>query len=200
MNSAESLVPASICMACSSVEGASTLSEVRAIGLYQYNFFVLLPEKDDALNVPGATSTETGVFLEFRANGVLGSSLWSELVTYRPSPWPTLDLCVTGLAESWSSNERKEVTLSERMSPSSWRCPLRAAAATPGQAGTYGAKNSVRNAATASGASSWARWAQRGIVLSCEPGMALCNCSPFSCGIHRSSSPHTIITGRSMRA
>src|SRR5215208_5807066 len=36
MNRAESLVPASIFMACSSVEGSSTLSEVRALGLYQY--------------------------------------------------------------------------------------------------------------------------------------------------------------------
>src|ERR671921_2748340 len=46
MSSAESLVPASICMACSSVEGASTLSDVWVVGLYQYIFFVLLPEKD----------------------------------------------------------------------------------------------------------------------------------------------------------
>src|ERR671920_375743 len=34
--SAESGVPASICTACSSVEGACTLSEVRVAGLYQY--------------------------------------------------------------------------------------------------------------------------------------------------------------------
>jgi hypothetical protein len=33
-------------MACSSVEGASTLSEARVVGLYQYIFCVLLPEKD----------------------------------------------------------------------------------------------------------------------------------------------------------
>ena len=59
MNCAESLVPASICMAFSSVEGASTLSEVRDVGLYQYNFSVLLPEKDDVSNVPVATSTKT---------------------------------------------------------------------------------------------------------------------------------------------
>src|SRR5215218_9347602 len=50
MSSAESLVPASICIACSSVEGASTLSELRVVGLYQY-IFVLLPEKDDASDV-----------------------------------------------------------------------------------------------------------------------------------------------------
>jgi hypothetical protein len=57
MNCAESSVPASICMASWSVEGACTLSEVRVVGLYQY-IFVLLPEKDDALNVPCATSTK----------------------------------------------------------------------------------------------------------------------------------------------
>jgi hypothetical protein len=51
-------VPASICMACSSVEGASTLSEAPVVGLYQY-IFVLLPEKDDVFNVPDATSTKT---------------------------------------------------------------------------------------------------------------------------------------------
>jgi hypothetical protein len=51
-------VPASIYMACSSVEGASTLSEAPVVGLYQY-IFVLLPEKDDAVNVPGATSAKT---------------------------------------------------------------------------------------------------------------------------------------------
>src|SRR5215211_1324604 len=71
MNSAESLVPASIRIACSSVEGASTLSEVRVVGLYQYIFCVLLlPERDDVLNVPGATSNETGVLCEFRLNRV----------------------------------------------------------------------------------------------------------------------------------
>src|SRR5215218_8384335 len=35
-NSAESGVPASICIACMSLEGAATLSEVRLLGLYQY--------------------------------------------------------------------------------------------------------------------------------------------------------------------
>src|SRR5215217_5794178 len=75
MNSAESLVPASIRIACSSVEGASTLSEARVVGLYQYIYCVLLlPERDDAFNVPGATSTETGVFCELRVYGVLRSS------------------------------------------------------------------------------------------------------------------------------
>src|SRR5215212_6292009 len=73
MNSAESRVPASICMACSSVEGSSTLSEVRVVGLYQYIFLSSFPKKDDALNVPGATSTETGVSCELRADGVLRS-------------------------------------------------------------------------------------------------------------------------------
>src|SRR5215208_5780962 len=58
MSSAESWAPASICMACSSVEGAWTLSEVRVVGLYQY-IFVLLPLKDDVSNVPGATSAKT---------------------------------------------------------------------------------------------------------------------------------------------
>src|SRR5215208_3196157 len=62
-------------MACSSVEGASTLSEARVVGLYQYIYCVLLlPERDDVFNVPGATSTETGVICELRHNGVLRSS------------------------------------------------------------------------------------------------------------------------------
>src|SRR5215208_2840200 len=60
-------------MACSSVEGSSTLSEVRVVGLYQYIFLFSFPKKDDALNVPGATSTETGVSCELRADGVLRS-------------------------------------------------------------------------------------------------------------------------------
>src|SRR5215213_836640 len=35
-NSAESCVPASICMACESLEGAGTFSEEWVVGLYQY--------------------------------------------------------------------------------------------------------------------------------------------------------------------
>jgi hypothetical protein len=38
-------VPASICMACSSVEGASTFSEVRIVGLYQYIFVSSFPKR-----------------------------------------------------------------------------------------------------------------------------------------------------------
>src|SRR5215212_4346374 len=45
MKSAECLVPASICMACSSVEGASTLSEARFVGLYQYIFLSSFPKR-----------------------------------------------------------------------------------------------------------------------------------------------------------
>ena len=56
MSPAESGVPASICIACSSVEGASTLSEVRVVGSYQYNFMSSLLKKDDVDNVPYATS------------------------------------------------------------------------------------------------------------------------------------------------
>jgi hypothetical protein len=41
--------------------------------LYQYIFLSSFPKKDDALNVPGATSTETGVSCELRADGVLRS-------------------------------------------------------------------------------------------------------------------------------
>src|ERR687896_2475379 len=53
MSLAESWVPASICMACSSVEGASTLSEVRVVGLYQYiSLCVLLPERTISVMFP----------------------------------------------------------------------------------------------------------------------------------------------------
>jgi hypothetical protein len=47
-----------ICMACISLVGAATLSEVRLLGLYQY-ICVLLPDKDDVFDVPDATSTKT---------------------------------------------------------------------------------------------------------------------------------------------
>src|SRR5215217_5273154 len=46
-------------MACSSVEGASTLSEARLLGLYQYICVSSFPKKDDASDVPGAKSTKT---------------------------------------------------------------------------------------------------------------------------------------------
>src|SRR5215208_339092 len=52
MNSAESWVPASICMACSSAEGASTLSEVRVVGLYQYIFVSSFPKRTLSLMFP----------------------------------------------------------------------------------------------------------------------------------------------------
>jgi hypothetical protein len=58
-------VPASICMACSSVEGASTLSEVRVVGLYQYIFMSSFPKKDDVSNVPVATSTKQACSANF---------------------------------------------------------------------------------------------------------------------------------------
>src|SRR5215207_4915098 len=60
MNSAESWAPASICMACSSVKGASTLSEVRVVGLYQY---ICPPSRKGRCFrcVPHATSTKTPV-------------------------------------------------------------------------------------------------------------------------------------------
>src|SRR5215213_8231031 len=52
MNSAESGVPASICMACSSVAGASTLSEALIVGLYQYIFVSSFPKRTLPLMYP----------------------------------------------------------------------------------------------------------------------------------------------------
>jgi hypothetical protein len=74
-------VPASICIACSSVEGAWTLSEVRVVGLYQYIFFVFLPEQDDVSNVPVATSAET--FAEVRIGQEVGESITEPFRVYR---------------------------------------------------------------------------------------------------------------------
>ena len=63
-------MPASIYMACSSVEGASTLSEAQVVGLYQYIFVPSsFPKGTMYLYIPGATSTETGMFLELRHDG-----------------------------------------------------------------------------------------------------------------------------------
>src|SRR5215216_5359142 len=52
MNCAESLVPASICMACWSVEGACTLSEAPVVGLYQYIFVSSFPKRTMHLMFP----------------------------------------------------------------------------------------------------------------------------------------------------
>jgi hypothetical protein len=57
-NSAETRERASICMACISLVGAATLSEVRLLGLYQY-ISVLRTPKDDVSNVPDDTSAKT---------------------------------------------------------------------------------------------------------------------------------------------
>jgi hypothetical protein len=45
-------------MACESLAGADTFSEVRVVGLYQY-IYVLLSPKDDVSNVPYAMSSKT---------------------------------------------------------------------------------------------------------------------------------------------
>src|SRR5215213_8444831 len=57
-NSAESCVPASICMACESLEGAGTFSEEWVVGLYQYIFVSSFP-KNAVSDVPDATSAKT---------------------------------------------------------------------------------------------------------------------------------------------
>src|SRR5215203_6943892 len=115
MNSAQPLVPASIRMACSSVEGASTLSEARVVGLYQYIYCVLLlPERDDVFNVPCATSTETGVFLELRHNGVLGS-------THGPGPMLILPT-ETRYGLSWSGLSEERLRLPQDLARSASKC------------------------------------------------------------------------------
>ena len=58
MNSAESRVPASICMACVSLEGAATFSEEWVVGLWQYIFVSSFP-KDAVSDVPDAMSSKT---------------------------------------------------------------------------------------------------------------------------------------------
>ena len=45
-------MPASICMTCSSVEGACTLSEVQVLGLYQYIFVSSFPKRTMLLMYP----------------------------------------------------------------------------------------------------------------------------------------------------
>src|SRR5215208_5326745 len=128
MNSGESLVPASIRMACSSVEGASTLSEARVVGLYQYIYCVLLlPERDDVFNVPCATSTETGVFLELRHNGVLGSTHGPGpmLILPRDALWALLERALRREATAAAgSNTFREQMLTSRQMP----CPQAEAA------------------------------------------------------------------------
>src|SRR5215208_164743 len=83
MNSAESSEPASICMACESLEGAGTFSEEWVVGLYQYICVSSFP-KDALSDVPDATSAKTlaevlripflPLFTGVRGRGILRSS------------------------------------------------------------------------------------------------------------------------------
>jgi hypothetical protein len=59
-------VPASICMACSSVEDASTLSEVRVVGLYQYIFMSSFPKRTMPLMFPVLRALKEGCSVNFR--------------------------------------------------------------------------------------------------------------------------------------
>src|SRR5215212_1657021 len=74
MKFAESGVPASTSTACSSVEGACTLSEVRVAGLYQYIFVSSFPKRTMPLIYPLLRATKP-LPSQLRLNGVLRSLL-----------------------------------------------------------------------------------------------------------------------------
>ena len=115
MKSAESGVPASICRACSSVEGASTLSEVRVAGLYQYKFVSSFPKRTMPLMCPLLRATKR-LPSQLRLNGVLGSSARMRRALEREEGYVVLLLPT-------SSSEAPELLL-QRNSPSESSSPL----------------------------------------------------------------------------
>src|SRR5215211_1461313 len=112
MNSAESWVPASICMACSSAEGASTLSEVRVVGLYQYIFVSSFPKRTMSLMFPLLRALKQ----ECSANFAL---TFSEV---RMAPVLCCQYPRTLYGLSWSGLSGERLRVPQDLAPSASKC------------------------------------------------------------------------------